>query len=131
MVLRLLWWPIPAIPTKRKPLEEFLFKEELQTIDEFDQYLREPLTIVAAGQQLNLIEWWHSRRSQFPTLFQMALDILSIPAMSTELERIFSSCEHLLSDRKSRTGDDLIEAIECLRSWWGQDLINFGSGDDN
>jgi hAT family C-terminal dimerisation region len=59
----------------------------------------------------------------------MALDILSIPAMSTELERIFSSCEHLLSDRKSRTGDDLIEAIECLRSWWGQDLINFG-GDE-
>jgi hAT family C-terminal dimerisation region len=47
----------------------------------------------------------------------MALDILSILAMSAECERVFSSTKILISDRRNRLKDDIIEANECIRHW--------------
>ena len=47
----------------------------------------------------------------------MAIDYLSIPAMSTDAERLFSSCKITLTDRRNRLSDDILEAIECLKSW--------------
>jgi hypothetical protein len=35
-------------------------------------------------------EWWINNRFKFPVLAKMAWDILSIPAMSAEVERVFS-----------------------------------------
>ena len=53
----------------------------------------------------------------------MAFDLLSIPAMSAECERVFSGAGVLLTSRKKRMKEDIIEAIECLRTWWIQELI--------
>lgn len=36
-------------------------------------------------------EWWAQNQKDYPRLSQMALDILAIPAMSAEVERVFSS----------------------------------------
>ena len=69
----------------------------------------------------------------------MALEIHSIPAMSSEVERLFSrygnwnylikllnilieiqfvnSGKTLITDCRNRLGDDVIKAIECLKSW--------------
>jgi hypothetical protein len=47
----------------------------------------------------------------------MAFDILSIPAMSASVERLFSSANITVSDRRNRLAPDIIEAIECLKSW--------------
>ena len=47
----------------------------------------------------------------------MALDHLSIHAMSAELERLFSDTKITLQDRRNRLGIDIIEAIECIKSW--------------
>ena len=47
----------------------------------------------------------------------MAIDYLSIPAMSTDAERLFSSYLITLTDRQNRLSDDVLEAIECLKSW--------------
>ena len=43
----------------------------------------------------------------------MALAVLSIPAMSTEPERVFSGAKITISDRRCRLGDNIIEALEC------------------
>ncbi|ODQ76865.1 hypothetical protein LIPSTDRAFT_67870 [Lipomyces starkeyi NRRL Y-11557] len=51
----------------------------------------------------------------------MALDVLSIPAMSAEPERLFSSAKITITDRRNRLGIETIEAIECLKSWLGKD----------
>jgi len=48
----------------------------------------------------------------------MALNILSIPAMSADVERLFSSTGLTLSDRRNRMGEGLLEALECLKSWY-------------
>jgi len=47
----------------------------------------------------------------------MALDILSIPAMSSEPERVFSLVKNNLSDRRNRIQMDLLENLELLKSW--------------
>jgi len=47
----------------------------------------------------------------------MALDILSIPVMSADPERLFSGAKITISDRRNRLGIYTIEALECLKSW--------------
>jgi hypothetical protein len=49
---------------------------------------------------------------------RMALNILSVPAMSDEPERLFSSAGLTLTDRRNKAGIDLIEALEQLKSWY-------------
>ena len=55
----------------------------------------------------------------------MALDLLSIPAMSAEVERLFSSCKITITDRRNQIGIDSVEAIEGLKSWMRKNNINF------
>jgi hAT family C-terminal dimerisation region len=50
----------------------------------------------------------------------MALDILAVPPMSDECERLFSSAKLLLTDRRSRLRMEIVEARECLRAWYGR-----------
>jgi hypothetical protein len=47
----------------------------------------------------------------------MALEILTIRAMSTEVERVFSSTKLIITDRQARLKVDIIEACECLNHW--------------
>jgi hypothetical protein len=47
----------------------------------------------------------------------MALDILSIPTMLAELERLFSAAKITIIDHRNQLGIESIEAIECLKSW--------------
>jgi len=47
----------------------------------------------------------------------MALNILSIPAMSADPERLFLGAKITISDRHNRLGIKTIQALECLKSW--------------
>jgi hAT family protein len=47
----------------------------------------------------------------------MALDILSIPAMSAEPERVFSSIGIQLTNRRNKMTIEVLESLECLKSW--------------
>jgi hAT family C-terminal dimerisation region len=64
-------------------------------------------------------KWWllPEQQRDYPNLSKMALDILSIPAMSASIERLFSSANMTVSDRRNRLTPDTIEMIECLKSW--------------
>ena len=57
----------------------------------------------------------------------MALDILSIPAMSADPERLFSGVKITISDRRSKLGMATIQALECLKSWLG--LVDIAEDD--
>jgi hAT family C-terminal dimerisation region len=45
------------------------------------------------------------------------------PAASCECERAFSSAKKLIALDRSLLGDNLIEALECLRAWWNNGLV--------
>ena len=54
----------------------------------------------------------------FPTLHQMALNTLSIPAMPTECETVFSSPKKFLDPQRCGINGDLMEVLEWLKAWW-------------
>jgi hypothetical protein len=47
----------------------------------------------------------------------MAIDILLIPAMSAEPERVFSGARRTISWERMQLGRENIRKIECLKSW--------------
>jgi hypothetical protein len=70
--------------------------------DEYARYIAQPQVFrVKQGYK-----WWLERTQQknFPNLSKMALDILSIPAMSANPERLFSGAKITISDRRNRLG---------------------------
>lgn len=65
------------------------------------------------------LDWWlePTQQSTYPRLARMAIDILSIPSMSAESERVFSSARHTISWDRSSLGAVVVEQSECLKSW--------------
>jgi hAT family protein len=47
----------------------------------------------------------------------MAIDILSIPAMSAEPERVFSGARRTISWDRAQLGAESVEKLECLKHW--------------
>jgi hAT family C-terminal dimerisation region len=115
--------PSATIPRKRTLLEAFLHQDPSEEAeDEWERWVS-ALPIPITAQSDNLFRWHVDNQESFPTLHQMALDTLSIPAMSTECERVFSSTKKLLSPQRCRIKEDLMEATECLKAWWDCGII--------
>jgi hAT family C-terminal dimerisation region len=55
--------------------------------DELDKYLRVEWETLP---DLDVHSWWIQHQTQYPLLFKMAMDIMAIPAMASEVERVFS-----------------------------------------
>jgi hypothetical protein len=87
---------------------------EAARVDEYAQYCASPIVNTD-----DAIGWWmqETQRQAYPNLSKMAFDYLSIPGMSAEPERLFSSTKITVTDRRNRLGSDILEALQCLRSW--------------
>ena len=46
----------------------------------------------------------------------MAINIYSIPSISSEPERVFSSTKYIITDQRCRLKIETIELLECLKS---------------
>lgn len=86
--------------------------EWLQNHDEGDQFCDNPL------------QYWIQNRLRWPHLAQMALDLFSIPAMSSSAERIFSLAGLLTPSNRARLSSDTIGASLCLKSWDTAGIVN-------
>ena len=62
--------------------------------------------------------WWMEERQKrdFPNLSRMALDILSIPAMAADPERLFFSAGLTVTDRRNYLLIESIKDLECIKS---------------
>ena len=112
-------------------------REELEA-DEFEEFIkiRAPLAnqdsnsyasycntdCINEKEYDSLLQYWIQYESRSPQLARFAFEMLSIPAMSTECERVLSSAKLLISDTRNHLGDDIIEASECVKSWMNQGL---------
>jgi len=54
----------------------------------------------------------------------MAIDLLSIPAMSAEAERVFSGARRQISWSRASLGEDMIEKMECLKHWLTKNAVD-------
>ena len=80
--------------------------------DELDRYLS-----TDPEQVDNVLVWWNDRSASFPSLSRMALNYLSIPATSVDVERVFSRGRLLLSHTRSRLSAQTTRCLLCLGSW--------------
>lgn len=95
-------------------LNAFLNKGFELTKDDFELYLVGESTLLKREQ--NLFIWWANLG--LSQLSQMAFDILLIPAISAETERVFSGTKLTISPNRNRLGEDIIKATECLNRWY-------------
>jgi hypothetical protein len=68
--------------------------------------------VIDSGDQL--LDWWHVNRPLFPTLFKLAMEILSIPASSAASERQFSRAKRISSDRRKSLKPNKLQALVFL-----------------
>ena len=54
----------------------------------------------------------------------MAFNFLAIPAMSSECERVFSSCAKLTTLESSKLSGDMLWHQECLKNWQRRGAIS-------
>lgn len=89
--------------------------------DDFNRFINDP-PIRIDGSPL---KWWcdEVQRRRYPRLSRMAMDILSIPPMSDEVERVFSGARRTISWGRARLGPQMIQAVECVGSWLRGGLI--------
>jgi hAT family C-terminal dimerisation region len=89
------------------------------TGDYFDSYINSPRVYI---ERNTTIQWWNEATNPWRAMRQQVFDLLSIPAMSTEIERVFSSVRLLLTPQRNRMTDTTIEMLELLRNWIKQDI---------
>lgn len=90
-------------------------------IDEFDSYVDARPTDRIDWRQSNIFAWW--MQCDYPRLRQWALDTLSVPAMSAEIERVFSQAKRLITVDRNRLSNDMIEASVCMKHWLDHEVL--------
>lgn len=69
------------------------------------------------------IQYWINLAAQYPRLSRMALDILTVQAMSAECERLFSAAGRMVTALRNRLDAKIIELCQVLRSWHRAGLL--------
>ena len=103
---------IEAILNAQAPVSASRVTRPSSRKDELFLYLAEPPTDL-----LGVMEYWRAREAEWPHLALMAFDFLSIPAMSSECERVFSSCGKQTTPESSRLSGKHLWFTECLKNW--------------
>lgn len=88
-------------------------------IDRYHDYCGARLT--PFSECPDVIVWWESCGIIGEPISQMGWDMIAIPAMSSECERVFSSAGRLITPVRNRLKEDVIEASECLSAWYKQE----------
>ena len=84
-------------------------------VDEYESYISQmPIQVDCSP-----LTWWlrDEQLQRYPRLSKMAINILSIPAMSADPERVFSGAHRTISWERMQLGASTIEKGECLKSW--------------
>jgi len=83
---------------KRLKVRHELSEPEPPIIDHFDQFFKKDIIKLKEDEGFNQMQYWVDCHTSQPDLTRMALDVLAVPAMSDECERLFSSAKILITD---------------------------------
>jgi hAT family C-terminal dimerisation region len=127
------------------PLPTFSYGNPARELPELDAFDRIALSLCSVNrpasgdeyEDYNLQEsydpgkkgalaWWYqdTQRQRWPRLSLMAIDILSIPPMSDEPERVFSGARRTVSWDRGAIEPETIEMRECLKHWKRSGILN-------
>ena len=117
---------VMKLVTPGNPLESFLYAEdeadEREDADAFERYRREkPLSEFEYKHQqyTSPVDYWRPQLTEprRRALAEMAIDFLSIPPTSCDVERAFSAGRRTINDYQHRTKHDLLDAKVCVGNW--------------
>lgn len=79
---------------------------------------QKPIDVEMSG-----LMWWvcDEQRQQWPRLSRMAIDILSIPAMSDKPERVFFGGRRIVTWERAQLGPEMIEKLDTNKDIGGRD----------
>ncbi|KAG9385224.1 Dimer-Tnp-hAT domain containing protein [Pyrenophora tritici-repentis] len=88
-------------------------------LDEFERWkTQEPQwTQEQYNADGNPVQYWIQLLPKYPHLAQFAIDIMTIPASSSDCERLFSELGDLLEPKRRALGSELLAALQLVRSW--------------
>jgi hypothetical protein len=102
---------IPSPERGMKP-DDILPQREAQ-YNEFTAYVP-PRSNVIIDSGDDLLNWWRVNKPRFPTLFKLAMEILTIPASSAASERQFSTGKRLFGSRRKSLKPNKLQALVFL-----------------
>ncbi|CAO2187209.1 unnamed protein product [Urochloa humidicola] len=86
-----------------------------QLLTELDNYLEDGL--VPRKDDFDILNWWMSNSTKYPTLSIMARDVLAMPASAVNCEAALSSEGNTIHKQWSTLSIKTIEALVCTRDW--------------
>jgi hypothetical protein len=116
---------IEAILNSQAPVSGSRVTRPSSRKDKLFLYLVEP-----CNNLLGIMEYWRIREAEWPYLASMAFDFLSIPAISSECERVFSSCGKVTTPKSSRLSGKMLWHLECLKNWQRRGAIKMATFKD-
>lgn len=115
----------PPLPKRGSYATKFeMFMDSTPTTEhvksELDHYLEESL-LPRNTYGFDILCWWKTNGIKYPTLHDIAKDVLSIPVTTVASESTFSASGRILSPHRSRLHPKTAEALMCARDWlWSQ-----------
>lgn len=93
--------------------------------DEYEDYCSE----VPYDIKCSPLQWWSQEQQakRWPQLSLFARNVLSIPAMSDEPERVFSGGRRTISWERMQLGMSNVERLECMKSWYRSKILKENS----
>jgi hypothetical protein len=89
--------------------------------DDFDAYITGEPTDFDDENKEAVFLWWRTLGPA--SLRRRALDLLSIPAMSAEIERVFSSAKRLITADRNHLNPETIENLSLLKYWYRHGIV--------
>ncbi len=111
--------PLSKFQSLRRALE---VTEACNEEDELEKFLNTTPYAIHCSP----LDWWtrEEQRVEYPRLHHMAIDILSIPPLSDDIERAFSGVRRTTSWERGSLHMDTVEVQECLCNWIANGLIH-------
>uniref|UniRef100_A0A182WA91 HAT C-terminal dimerisation domain-containing protein n=1 Tax=Anopheles minimus TaxID=112268 RepID=A0A182WA91_9DIPT len=90
---------------------QIMFHSRTSNQIELDNYIAEPL----AHRNDDPLEWWKMHKNKYPTIYQLMLRDLCIPASSVPCERIFSKAGDIETSKSNRLKPSKLNKILFIK----------------
>lgn len=112
--------------THTQPIEKMLKEIERNcdrrtTINQQTMHLVTPILVdFGSSPRLNISEnilnFWQTKKTCLPQLYQLAITVLAVPATQVSVERLFSSLKYILNPHRYNLTSEILQNILIIRS---------------
>ncbi|RDB30355.1 hypothetical protein Hypma_007292 [Hypsizygus marmoreus] len=119
--------------TSSSTLSEFECHRQTLLLDEDDEGWQAKLQRYLKGMSADvspdtdIIEWWQNHAQVYPTLAQIALDILPVQASSVPCERLFSASKPIADERRAHLGSRRFEELLLMKFTWRNSIADLAA----